>query len=146
MTSYLFNSNASFYGLNHQFMNNIVIFASRSQFEGQGWLGTLARNYWAFVAYFVFKCLEGYFSGQVQAEVHLYDSHQAVEAPALPRTDHVAVGKCPLCSKSVDIPSIIRTVNHTYCYGCLTSHIDRTGKCPETGLAAESREVTRVYD
>lgn len=127
-------------------MNNKVVYANRAQFEGQSWLGTVARNYWVFITYFLFKTLEWRFNRQLQTEIRLDETHEAVEAPKSQQSVPIPQGTCPLCRQPVNIPAIIKTANYVYCYTCLTTHLDLTGKCPQTGLPAESREVTRIFD
>lgn len=127
-------------------MNNKVVYANRAQFEGQSWVGTIARNYWIFIIYFLFKALEWRFNRELQTEIHLDETHQPVEPPKNQHQVPISPGVCPLCRKPVNIPAIVKTANHVYCYTCLINHIDLTGKCPQTGLAVESREVTRIFD
>lgn len=55
-------------------------------------------------------------------------------------------GLCPICMRKRRVEVVLQTSGYVFCYKCILEVINKTGKCPVTGLPSASKDLIRVYD
>ena len=118
-------------------MNNKAVYASKQKSANQNWLASIARNYWVFMLFFIFKFFEWRFNRQMQTEIKLENFKEEIPTPLLANG---SADNCPICRKKVQIPVALKTSNFVYCFACLNDFVDTNKKCPQSGLNVEPQD------
>ena len=53
---------------------------------------------------------------------------------------------CPICYQSFVIPTTLSVSGYTFCYKCITKHLNKKQYCPVTNLPATIDDLVRIYD
>ncbi|CAJ0955217.1 unnamed protein product, partial [Mesorhabditis belari] len=53
--------------------------------------------------------------------------------------------KCPICLKNRENSTALSVSGYVFCYTCIDSHLKKFGKCPLTGLPANTSQLIRLY-
>ncbi|CAG9801657.1 unnamed protein product [Chironomus riparius] len=68
------------------------------------------------------------------------------DPPTLDRNATKFSNICPICYQSFVIPTTLSTSGYTFCYKCITKHLNKKPYCPVTNLPAIIDDLVRIYD
>jgi len=93
------------------------------------------------------KVITWYFSQRALNKMHIEGEKgkEAVTAP-VKEEEVEEESKCPLCTKDIRNPTMIRTTGYVYCYDCIDEYVRREKKCPMSQLAASEDSLQVLYN
>jgi peroxin-12 len=68
------------------------------------------------------------------------------EPPKLDANASKLSGICPICYQTFAIPTALSVSGYTFCYKCITKHLNKRQYCPVTYLPASIDDLVRIYD
>jgi len=68
------------------------------------------------------------------------------DPPAMDRNATKYSNICPICYQSFVIPTTLSISGYTFCYKCITKHLNKRHYCPVTNLPATIDDLVRIYD
>lgn len=91
---------------------------------------------------FFLQCLNWYHSGQnEQIKINVLP----VPKPPINNYNNVSSINCPICYKKRRIETALATSGEVFCFKCIKQIIDKTGKCPVTGIPSTVNDLIRIY-
>lgn len=91
---------------------------------------------------FFLQCLNWYYSNQNEQKL------SALPIPKPPNRDenfNKLDNKCPVCNKKRKIETALITSGEVFCFKCIKSVLDSTGKCPVSGIPSTINDLVRIY-
>ena len=120
-----------------KFEDNLFL-KNSAAFQRTYWLISIALEMGAFCLQF----LEWWHTERSNAGMTSYNNSLA---PPLPSQEKLW-NKCPLCRSSyIQAPTILTTCGFVFCYRCIMTYLKEHGKCPLSGILANTENLVRLF-